>query len=78
MLHTLLFSLQNAVYFVMLLFFGSYVINILHTGCQKVKADGYTTQFPFRTTQVWPPSIKTHLIPDIENIIKLFLYKKVI
>jgi hypothetical protein len=36
MLHTLRFSLQNAVYFIMLPFFGSCVIQILHTGCAKI------------------------------------------
>jgi len=46
MLHTFRFSLQNAVYFIMLPFFGSCIIHILHTGraknlnvklrCQKV------------------------------------------
>ena len=35
MLHTLRFSLQNAVYFIMLLF-GSRIIHILHTGCAKI------------------------------------------
>jgi len=37
MLHTLRFSLQNAIYFVMLPFFGSCVIHILHTGVLKFK-----------------------------------------
>jgi hypothetical protein len=37
MLHTLRFSLQNAVYFVMLTFFGSCIIHILHTGCAKIE-----------------------------------------
>ena len=36
MLHTLRFSLQNAVYFIMLPFFGSYIIHILHTECAKI------------------------------------------
>jgi hypothetical protein len=36
MLHTLRFSLQNAVYFIMLPFFGSCIIHILHTGCAKI------------------------------------------
>jgi hypothetical protein len=36
MLQTLRFSLQNAVYFIMLPFFGSCVIHILHTGCAKI------------------------------------------
>jgi len=31
-----LFFLQNAVYFIMLPFFGSCIIHILHTGCAKV------------------------------------------
>ena len=35
MLHTLRFSLQNAVYFIMLLF-GSCIIHILHTVCAKI------------------------------------------
>ena len=35
MLHTLSFSLQSAVYFIMLLF-GSCIIHILHTGCAKL------------------------------------------
>ena len=30
------FSLQNAVYFIMLLFFGSCVIHISYTGCAKI------------------------------------------
>jgi hypothetical protein len=30
------FPLQNAVYFIMLLFFGSCIIRILHTGCAKI------------------------------------------
>jgi len=37
MLHTLRFSLQNAVYFIMLPFFGSCIIHILHTGVLKFK-----------------------------------------
>jgi len=36
MLHALHFSLQNAVYFIMLLFFGSGIIHILHTGFTKI------------------------------------------
>ena len=36
MLHTLRFSLQNAVYFIMLPFFGSCIIYILHTECAKI------------------------------------------
>ena len=35
MLHTLRFSLQNSVYFIMLPFFGTCIIHILHTGCAK-------------------------------------------
>jgi hypothetical protein len=36
-LHTLrFFSLQNAVYFIMLPFFGSCIIHILHTECAKI------------------------------------------
>jgi hypothetical protein len=35
MLHTLRFSLQNAVYFIMIPLFGSCVVHILHTGCAK-------------------------------------------
>jgi hypothetical protein len=35
MLHTLRFSLQNVIYFIMLPFFGSCIIHILHTGCAK-------------------------------------------
>jgi len=35
MLHTLCFSLQNAVYFIMLPFLVSCIIHILHTGCAK-------------------------------------------
>jgi hypothetical protein len=35
MLHTLRFFLQNAVYFIMLPFFGSCIIHILHTECAK-------------------------------------------
>jgi hypothetical protein len=30
------FPLQNAVYFIMLPFFGSCIIRILHTGCAKI------------------------------------------
>jgi hypothetical protein len=37
MLHTLCFSIQNAVYFIMLPFFGSCIIHILHTGVLKFK-----------------------------------------
>jgi hypothetical protein len=37
MLHTLRFSLQNAVYFVILPFLGSGIIHILHTGVLKFK-----------------------------------------
>jgi len=37
MLHTLRFSLQNAVYFVMIPFFGSCIIHILRTGVLKFK-----------------------------------------
>jgi len=37
MLHTLRFSLQNAIYFMMLPFFGSCIIHILHTGVLKFK-----------------------------------------
>ena len=37
MLHTLRFSLQNAVYLIMLPFFGSRIIHILHTGCGKIQ-----------------------------------------
>ena len=33
--HSPFFSLQNAVYFIMLPFFGSCVIHILYTGCAK-------------------------------------------
>jgi hypothetical protein len=37
MLHNLrFFSLQNAVYFIMLPFFGACIIHILHTGCAKI------------------------------------------
>jgi len=36
MLHTLRFSLQNAVLFRNATFFGSCVIHILHTGCAKI------------------------------------------
>jgi hypothetical protein len=35
MLHTLRFFFQNAVYFIMVPFFGSCIIRILHTGCAK-------------------------------------------
>jgi hypothetical protein len=34
--HTLLFSLQNAVYFIKLPFFGNCIIRILHTGFAKI------------------------------------------
>jgi hypothetical protein len=38
MLHTLrFFPLQNVVYFIMLPFFGSYIIHILYTGVLKFK-----------------------------------------
>jgi hypothetical protein len=37
MLHAVRFSLQYAVYFIMLPFFGSCIINILHTGVLKFK-----------------------------------------
>jgi hypothetical protein len=37
MLHTPRFSLQKAVSFMMLPFFGSCIIHILHTGCAKFK-----------------------------------------
>jgi hypothetical protein len=37
MLHTLrVFSLQSAVYFIMLPFFGSRIIRILRTECAKI------------------------------------------
>jgi len=36
LLHTFRFSLQNAVYFIMLTFFGSCIIHILHRGCVKI------------------------------------------
>jgi len=36
MLHTPRFFLQNAIYFTMLPFFGSCIIDILHTGCAKI------------------------------------------
>jgi len=39
MLHTLRFSLQNAVYFVMQPFFDSCIIHILHTGVLKFKCE---------------------------------------
>jgi hypothetical protein len=35
--HSLFFSLQNAVYFIKLPFFGNCVIHILHTGVLKFK-----------------------------------------
>jgi hypothetical protein len=34
--HTPLFYLQNAIYFIMLPFFGSCIIRILHTECAKI------------------------------------------
>ena len=34
--HSLFFPLQNAVYFIMLPFFGSCIIHILNTGCAKI------------------------------------------
>jgi hypothetical protein len=34
--HPPFFPLQNAVYFIMLPFFGSYIIHILNTGCAKL------------------------------------------
>jgi len=34
--HSPFFSLQNTVYFIMLPFFGSCIIHILHTGCAKI------------------------------------------
>ena len=34
--HSPFFSLQKAVYFIMLHFFGSCVIHILYTGCAKI------------------------------------------
>jgi hypothetical protein len=37
MLHTLRFSLQNAVYFIMLPFSGSCIIHNLHAECAKYK-----------------------------------------
>jgi len=37
MLHTFRFSLQNAVYVIMLPFLGSCIIHILHTGVLKFK-----------------------------------------
>jgi hypothetical protein len=37
MLHTLRFSLQNAVYFIMIPFFGSCIIHILIQGVLKFK-----------------------------------------
>jgi hypothetical protein len=37
MLHTLRFSVQNAVYFIMLPFFGDGIIHILHTSVLKFK-----------------------------------------
>jgi len=36
MLHTLRFSLQNAVYFIMLPVFGLCIIHILHKECAKI------------------------------------------
>ena len=35
--HTPFFPLQNAVYFIMLPFFGTCIIHILYTGCAKIK-----------------------------------------
>ena len=34
--HSSFFPLQNAVYFIMLTFFGSCIIHILNTGCAKM------------------------------------------
>jgi hypothetical protein len=34
--HSQFFPLQNAVYFIMLPFFGSCIIRILYTGCAKI------------------------------------------
>jgi hypothetical protein len=34
--HSPSFSLQSAVYFIMLPFFSSCIIHILHTGCAKI------------------------------------------
>ena len=34
--HSPFFPLQNAVYFIMLPFFGSCIIHILNTGCTKI------------------------------------------
>ena len=34
--HSLFFSLQNALYFIMLPFFGSFIIHILNTGCAQI------------------------------------------
>ena len=36
MLHTLHFSLQNAVYFIMLPFLDPVLFTFLHTGCAKI------------------------------------------
>jgi len=36
MMHTLRFSLQNAVLFHNATFFGSCIIHITHTGCAKI------------------------------------------
>jgi hypothetical protein len=35
--HSPFFSVQNAVCFIMLPFFGSCIIHILHTGCANIK-----------------------------------------
>ena len=37
MLHTVRFSLQNAVYFIMLPFFDLCIIHVLHTECAKIE-----------------------------------------
>jgi len=34
--YSLVFPLQNAVYFIMLPFFGSCIIHILYTGCVQI------------------------------------------
>ena len=34
--HSQFFPLQNAIYFIMLPFFGSCIIHILNTGCAKI------------------------------------------
>jgi hypothetical protein len=42
MLHTLrFFSLQNAVYYIMLPFFETCIIHILHTGCAKIQMQNF-------------------------------------